>query len=793
MTIYNSDGTVLIQTLVVDDDSDRQHELMGHDRLTLRFSLTTSVDFPARCYCDWEGRRYYRFSQPEVTKKNDDEFSYILTMYTYEYLLSITAMRDLKLTYGNPRSHTGGTKTKFPLTATPCEHLQMIADCLNDKESAEVWRVDYSRTLGMTANPNGSLTNYDGNKYDNDGDMRLVSYENVYCIDALKAVAEAFETELEVEDVIYSNTTYHVICLHKVEYNKSNPLSMKYGKGNGFLSGIVRRNETEVPPLDRLYVQGGEQNIPEHYGQTQSGDTWTGDKSSTLMLPANVDDIRYDGEHLYVRESNGSSNKQYYYDNILRYSYGRFEESGHMMPCYKDETVTPATYSLIEPTLLSQFEDSSQVLKTAEGWKSYAIDTDRKNIYRVKIINGSVSPYRDTNVEGFYDGSEVYPMRVGDVSQAWTVDEDGNILSQGSGANLRPYNQTEVEEYESNPANNGKKVYWDIFDADPDLVNGVWTYKEDAQGNSRCLPNETMTVIFQDGMLAGREFNIQTIVNGTDVKPNCSLYPDVSPTHYRIPLCQSEQDGIVMPTYPFVPAVGDHYIVFHCSMPDEYVTDAEMRMLWQAVGYMFYHDDETYSFNGNVDEIMIKTNWDEYVGQTLNKYKEYMAIGQFINVNDEDMFDASGQIMRVTSIKQKVNNKYSIDISLSNATFPIFNWAKKLSSTVQEVMLRRPYCRPMNLILPRPIYGTRLSRQVSSLIEEGFNIPCSRRNLLLPIVDGLVEASNDNRTRILSLSTAIQNFNSNPENGINWSSCINLKPLEPEPDCKPMPILPQIK
>lgn len=799
MKIYNSAGTEIID-VVVDDDSDRQAELMGHDMLTLRFSLTQSVDFPSRCYCTWDGRKYVMFNNPEVTKKHSRQYDYVLTLYTYEYWLSIIVMRDLRISYASSWTYDGGTRTKFPLTATPREHLQYIADCLNKAEGANVWRVDYSRTLGMVQDNSGSHYNYNGQRYNDEGDMTLVNYDNQYCIDAINAQAEAFKTEYEVVDKLYNGSTYHLLCLHKVEYHKSAPLNMKYGKGQGFVSGIARRNQTDTPPLDRLYVHGGEQNIGEHYGQTNTGTdenpVWTGTRESTLMLPANVSDIRYDGEHLYVRVTSltGTVQYYYYYDNVLRYSYGVY--SG--VTRYKDEVIGDIIIGNTPPTLIASFDYFGQILY-ADGWKRYLISEDRRSFYRVFYNSNNNTWNIRSNVEGFYDGSEVYPMRVGGVSVGQKVTEDGTPLTDA---------QAEAE------IAAGRQVYYDIYDADIDtlgITSGKLNYNECG------LPNETMTVIFQDGMLAGREFNIQTVGDGTNVKPNCSLMPNSSnPSYYCIPLCQSEQDGLVMPTEPFVPAYGDHYIVFHCQLPDQYVTDAEMRMLWQAVDYMFYKDDYTYSFNGNVDEIFAKSKWSTTITPATSAVSAYMAIGQYIKVTDIDLFCADGQTMRVTSIKQKVNNKYDIDLSLSNAPQMVFDWAKKLSATVREVNVRPPRWRPGNHILPPNMRGMRNSIPVLNIIDTTVDAESSRRNTMMPVIDRLAERTNDNDTLRSSLSSAIARFNSviesynaslsglfdkngNPlpkieydENAIDWRDCINITPLS-TPTCKAMPNIKPIK
>jgi len=125
--------------------------------------------------------------------------------------------------FRNPNDKT----LKFPFTASPRYHIQILVDCLNMIDSG--WQV--------------------GNCIE--ASEKLVSYNHNNCLEALDMIAKAFETEYEI-----IGKTIH---LHKVEYFKDNPLPLQYGKGKGFKTGVSRN--TEQSRITRLYVQGGERNI----------------------------------------------------------------------------------------------------------------------------------------------------------------------------------------------------------------------------------------------------------------------------------------------------------------------------------------------------------------------------------------------------------------------------------------------------------------------------------------------------------------------------------------------------
>ena len=646
VTIYRQDGTIL-KDVEVNDDSCRTAELMGYDMLALRFTLTESVSFPLRCYSDFGGRRYRMFKSPEVTKRNERQFDYVMPMYTDEFLLHTTMMRN-SVDY----------RLKFPYTATPREHLEMIVANLNLTDGEGGWAVDYGKTDGMKPDASGAYTGSDGQRYADRGEMKTVSFEFAYCIDAISAVAQAFDTEYEVETWIEDGAVRKYVSLHRVEYNRDTPLEMRYGRDKGFVSGIVRRNDTEVPPVDRLYIQGGEQNIPEHYGQTAVVDggttTYEGERSNTLLLPKNTACF-YRGGAFYFCPS----------PIVCHYSDGTpyiLDKDYHDM-----ETNLPVHEIL--------YDDKGVYLGTTQllvPMPCFLVSEDGRSLQRVRhtYYDPDYTP-RATAVEAVYDASEIYPMRVGGVNAVRKVNASGELLTQ-------------------NQIYHGAEVYYDICDIDSPDLTGLG------------VPGETMTVIFQDGMLAGREFEIQTVGEGVNVRPNVSrktIYnaDNEAVQAWCIPLCQSDHDGVVMPKAPFEPAAGDHYVVFHCKLPDEYVSGiaygAEYRALREMTDWLFRHGADTYTFTGTVDGMWAKRHWAEV--------EPYMSPGQHIKAVDPQLFGYRGLVMRVTGIKQFLGNPRAPELTLSNAVVLKFNWTKHLSKAVEEMRVRPRVIRPNPYIFPR--------------------------------------------------------------------------------------------
>ena len=198
------------------DESYRYRSIMGEHTLNLYFSLSTYTDITTGAWCEFQGERYTLNQPAKVVKHNSRHFEYTITMDSEGANLKNYKFR-------NPNDKT----LKFPFTASPRYHIQILVDCLNMIDSG--WQV------GTTIEAN----------------EKLISYNHNNCLEALDMIAKAFETEYEI-----IGKTIH---LHKVEYFKNNPLPLQYGKGKGFKTGVSRT--TEQSRITRLYVQGGDRNI----------------------------------------------------------------------------------------------------------------------------------------------------------------------------------------------------------------------------------------------------------------------------------------------------------------------------------------------------------------------------------------------------------------------------------------------------------------------------------------------------------------------------------------------------
>ena len=225
----------------------------------------------------------------------------------------------------------------------------------------------------------------------------------------------------------------------------------------------------------------------------------------------------------------------------------------------------------------------------------------------------------DTIVEDSYDASDIYPKRVGVVTSVEVVDTE--------------------------------KKFYDFVDSSiPDELNF----------NDCLIAGETMTVIFQSGMLAGsdKEFEVKYFHD-----PILDKDGNIKKKGRRFEIVPQEIDGMMMPNEVYCPKSTDTYAVFNVSLPDAYICNnsdksgASWDMFRDAARYLYEHEEVEFSFSGTLDGIWSKKKWLEIGGRILP--------GAYIRFSDLQ-FQPDGIDIRITGVKDYINKPYSPEIELSN-------------------------------------------------------------------------------------------------------------------------------
>ena len=232
--------------------------------------------------------------------------------------------------------------------------------------------------------------------------------------------------------------------------------------------------------------------------------------------------------------------------------------------------------------------------------------TDKDGMY-VTRADRPLSSYNEDS----YDASDIYPSRVGTVSETDTEpgeDTDGNDVT-----------------------------FYNFYDSS---VPANLNFED-------CLiAGQTMTVIFQTGRLAGREFDVKYIHDGR-----------------KFEIVPAEQDGMDLPNSSLYPEVGDKYAVFNISLPTAYVCDnaaktgASWDMFREAVRYLYEREERQFTFSGELDGIWAKKNW-LAIGAKL-------VPGGYVDFSDPQ-FQPDGILIRVTGVRDHINRPHSPELELSN-------------------------------------------------------------------------------------------------------------------------------
>lgn len=109
------------------------------------------------------------------------------------------------------------------------------------------------------------------------------------------------------------------------------------------------------------------------------------------------------------------------------------------------------------------------------------------------------------------------------------------------------------------------------------------------------LTQDTATISMKSGSLVGYDFEITEVTQ-------------LENGDYELTLNKSTRDNFTVPNAGQNLSAGDQFVLLGISMPDEYVENAEQKLLATAQAYLAAHDHAIYSYSIGMDELYMARN-----------------------------------------------------------------------------------------------------------------------------------------------------------------------------------------
>lgn len=257
MDILNSNGTVL--SVPVNEGSLLHYDLMGQHYVMLVFTTDSPVSFSVGDYIDTD----YGVFELLDTK----QCSYNTTNGGYEYKIQFEAYymkwRNKLIKYSPSGS---GSEASFSLTSTVSTHMGVLMSnlaALGSRDSSFL----YNFTTSFTYSIDSTVVDTSVAKY--------ISYDNTSILDALTAIAEAYECEWWVEGSV----------IHLGRCESGTEVNFILG-GEGENVESMSGSRADQTYATRIYAYGSDRNLPSNYRNSSQHLTVNGVVQRRLMLPA---------------------------------------------------------------------------------------------------------------------------------------------------------------------------------------------------------------------------------------------------------------------------------------------------------------------------------------------------------------------------------------------------------------------------------------------------------------------------------------------------------------------------
>ena len=611
LTIYTTKGVKRFET-PINKGSKRVFKLMGDDYVTLKFSVATPIYFKLGDYVDIQG-----FGRFELVKPYQPTYNRNTKGYDYELRLDAQHMkwRNKVMRY---LPQIGGAECAWSLTATADVHLEQVLENIKALVTETLMNGDkvinqqylYNGTTEWTVVIDNSV----------EASAKTISYDSTNIIDALTAIAEAFECEWWMDG--------NIIHLGKCE-DTGEYVDLEIGKNVAEMS----RSDSSEDYVTRILAFGSDRNISPRYrkdlifdvkaianGGNRISDTarpleveWfnasmveTSSSDNTLKRVKNIKIEIIDSDGKTTTTINGAIFNPDYQSGMVDKNWIQLP-NGTVMQTGQRFRIT----NIIESKVKSSYFSSR-----------YSAYDNISNVVRNGIVTSRLmlpvshgTPYVDfksglsmeEGVEDVVIFEDVYPRAVCAITKIDTVQRKETVQNDDGTTTETTFTAYQIKD---------------------DFFTSAHPFQ-----NDYIVPNETLKVVFQDGKRYKEGDNIPAGKKVGDlINPNSGK---LNGWTFEVQFIK-DKDGsatweIVRDNENFVPneilcpEIGDQFVLtgFDISVVDDlYVAEAEKELLERATKYLEKLNTDPSTYDCTMMPDVMKAGLTLGLGKRINLINE---------------------------------------------------------------------------------------------------------------------------------------------------------------------------
>lgn len=611
LTIYTTKGVKRFET-PINKGSKRVFKLMGDDYVTLKFSVATPIYFTLGDYVDIPG-----FGRFELVKPYQPAYNRNTKGYDYELRLDAQHMkwRNKVMRY---LPQIGGAECAWSLTATADVHLAqvlanieaLVTETLMNGDKVINQQYLYNGTTKWTVTIDNSV----------EASAKTISYDSTNIIDALTAIAEAFDCEWWLDG--------NIIHLGKCE-DTGEYIDLEIGKNVAEMS----RSDSSEDYVTRILAFGSNRNISPRYrkdlifdvkaianGGNRISDTarpleveWfnssmveTSSSDNTLKRVKNIKIEIIDSDGKTTKTINGAIFNPDFQSGMVDKNWIQLPDSTVMQTGQRFRIT-----NIIESRVKSSYFSSR-----------YSAYDNISNVVRNGIVTSRLmlpvshgTPYVDfksglsmqEGVEDVVIFEDIYPRAVCAITKIDTVQRKETVQNDDGTTTETTFTAYQIQD---------------------DFFTSAHPFQ-----NDYIVPNETLKVVFQDGKRYKEGDNIPAGKKVGDlINPNSGK---LNGWTFEVQFIK-DKDGsatweIVRDNENFVPneilcpEIGDQFVLtgFDISVVDDlYVAEAEKELLEKATKYLEKLNTDPSTYDCTMMPDVMKAGLTLGLGKRINLINE---------------------------------------------------------------------------------------------------------------------------------------------------------------------------